>query len=102
MTVERRRVELRQHEDPAQVGVQAVADRHVDEPILAADRHRGLGAELGEGVEPAALAAAQDEREHVAHGSSISRALSPIYQKPTTFHHANPIVSQTAMLATET
>ncbi|MCK7523786.1 MAG: hypothetical protein MZV64_42290 [Ignavibacteriales bacterium] len=42
--VERGRVELRQDEDPAQLGVQAVADRDVDQPVLAADRHRGLRA----------------------------------------------------------
>ena len=38
VAVERRRVELRQHVDAADVSVQTVADRHVDEAILAADR----------------------------------------------------------------
>jgi hypothetical protein len=44
--VQRRRIELRQHEDPADVGVQAVADRDVDQPVLAGDRHGRLRAEL--------------------------------------------------------
>ena len=40
--VERRRVELRQHEDAADVGMQAVADRDVDQAVAAADRDRRL------------------------------------------------------------
>ena len=40
--VERRRVELRQHEDAPDLGVQAAADRDVDQPVPAADRHGGL------------------------------------------------------------
>ena len=46
--VERGRVELRQHEDAPHLGVEAVADRHVDEAVLPADRHRRLGAEFGQ------------------------------------------------------
>ena len=67
--VERRRVELRQHEDAPQVGVQAVADRHVDQAVLAADRHRRLRALLRERKEARSLAAAEDDREHVVHVS---------------------------------
>ena len=48
VTIERRGVELREHVDAPHVGVEAVADRHIDEPVLAADRHRGLRSELGE------------------------------------------------------
>ena len=65
--VERRRVELRQHVDPADVGVQAVADRHVDQPVLAGDRNRGLRAEVGEREQPGAAAAAENEGEDVLH-----------------------------------
>ena len=36
-------VELGEDEDPVDAGVQAVADRDVDQPELAADRHRRLG-----------------------------------------------------------
>ena len=67
VAVERRRVELREHEDAPQVGVQAVADRHVDQAVLAADRHRRLRAMLREREEAAALAAAEDECEGVPH-----------------------------------
>jgi len=42
--VEGSRVELRQHEDAAQFDVEAVADGHIDQPVLAADGHGRLRA----------------------------------------------------------
>ena len=69
--VERRRVELRQHEDAADVRVQAVADRDVDQPVLAGDRHGRLRSELRQRKQPRALAAAKDDGEDfVVHGTS--------------------------------
>jgi hypothetical protein len=47
MVVQRCRVELGQDEDAPQIGVQAVADGHVDETVLSADRHRRFRALLG-------------------------------------------------------
>ena len=71
VAVERRRIELRQHEDPPDVGVHAVADGDVDQAVLAANRHGRLRAMLGEWKEPCAPAAAEDKREHlVVHGHS--------------------------------
>ena len=70
VAVERRGVELRQHEDPLEAGVQAVADRDVDEPVLAAERHRRLRAHVGERKEPRAASAAQDQGQHVIHAPS--------------------------------
>ena len=67
--VERRRVELRQHEHPLQAGVQAVADRNVDEAILAADRYGRLGAHVGQRIEPCAAPPSQNQRKHVVHGA---------------------------------
>ena len=61
--VQRRRVELRQDEDAADIGVQAVADRDVDQPVLAGDRHRGLRSELCEREEPGSLAPAENDRQ---------------------------------------
>ena len=66
MTVERRGIELRQHEDAPDVGVQASADRHVDQAVLPADRHRRLRAGRGQGKETRALAAAEDDGKRVA------------------------------------
>ena len=62
--VERGRVELRQHEDAADVGVQAVADRDVDQAVLAADRDRRLRAVLRERKQARALSAAENDRQN--------------------------------------
>jgi hypothetical protein len=40
VAVERRRVELREHEDPPDVCVEAFTDGDVDETVLAADWNR--------------------------------------------------------------
>ncbi len=74
--VERRRIELREHEDPLEARVHAVADRDVDEPVLAAERHRGLRAHPGERKEAGTASAAEDEREHVVHTATFYRARS--------------------------
>ena len=69
MTIERRGIELRQHENAADVGVQAVADRDVDEAVAAADRHGRLRAMQRQRKEARALPAAQNDREDfVVHG----------------------------------
>ena len=70
VAVERRRVELREHEDLLQPGVEAVADRDVDQPVLPADRHGRLRPHVRERVEPRPASAAEDERQHVVHGAS--------------------------------
>src|SRR5207253_9783694 len=48
VTIERRGIELRQDVDAPDVRVQAITDRNVDETVLAADRHRGLGSRRGQ------------------------------------------------------
>jgi hypothetical protein len=59
--VQRGRVELREQVDALEVGVDAVGDRDVDQAILARQRHRGLGAFLGQREQARALAAAHDD-----------------------------------------
>src|SRR5262249_42547489 len=72
--VERRRIELRQHEDPADVGVHAVADRNVDETVLATDRYRRLRSELRQREHPHTLSTSENERKHfVVHCHDKSR-----------------------------
>jgi hypothetical protein len=66
VAVERRGIELRQYKDATDVGVQASADRHVDQPVLAPDRHGGLGACRGEGKQPGPLTTAENDGERVA------------------------------------
>ncbi len=93
--VERRGIELRQHEDAPDAGVQAVADGDVDEPVLAADRHGRLGAAVGEGVEALALPAAQDDRQNVRHACLPSRSAAVIARPvcPTAILHIRPPAS---------
>ena len=71
VAVERRRVELRQHEDALEAGVQAVADRNVDQPVLARERHGGLRAHVRQREQARAAAAAEDQGQHVIHGSHL-------------------------------
>ena len=54
------RVILGQDGDFIYTGVQAIADRDIDEPVFAADGHGRLGAGLGERIEPGTLSAAHD------------------------------------------
>ena len=63
VAVQRGAVELGQHVDAADAGVQAVADRHVDEAVFPPDRNRGLGAILGQRKEACPGAAAHDDGE---------------------------------------
>ena len=63
--VQRPAVELGEQEDPAEVGVEAVADGDVDQAVLARERHRGLGAVLGQREEAGAGAAAHDDGDDV-------------------------------------
>ena len=44
VAMQRHAVELRQHIDRAQAGVEAIADRDIDQPIFPAQRHGRLGA----------------------------------------------------------
>ena len=60
--VERLRIELRQDENPADVGVQAVADGDVNQTIVPADRHRRLRPILREGKQAGSLTTTQDQR----------------------------------------
>jgi hypothetical protein len=47
--------------------VETVADGHVDEPVLAADRHRRFRSRLRERKQPRTLASAKDDRQNVIH-----------------------------------
>ena len=66
--VQRGGVELGQHIDVADAGVEAVADGDIDQPVFAAERDGGFGAVLGQGEEPFARAAAHDDSEGARQG----------------------------------
>ena len=75
VSVERRRVELRQHEDPADIGVQAVADRDVYEPVFSADGDCGLRALEGEREKTRAPATAEHDGQDLGVYSHDSQML---------------------------
>src|SRR4029450_6039331 len=72
VTIERRRVELRQDEDSPELGVQATADRNIDETVLAADRHSRLGSGMRQRKQSSAAPTPEDDRQDVTHGGSIA------------------------------
>jgi hypothetical protein len=66
MAMQANREILREDVDAIAIAVDAVADRYIDESILAADRHRGLGAKHGERIKAGAASAAKDEAQDIA------------------------------------
>src|ERR1022692_2443117 len=66
--VEALRVELREHEDLTEVRVQAIADRDVDQAVLAADRNGGLRAFERQREQARPAPPPPDDRPHVVHG----------------------------------
>ena len=69
--VEGRGVELRQHEDALEAGMQAVADRDVDQAVLARERNRGLRSHVGQREEARAAPAAENQGQDVIHVVNI-------------------------------
>src|ERR1035437_3776423 len=70
MVVERAGIVLGQNDDVVDVGVDAVGEREVDDPILPAERDRGLGAHGGEDRQPLAFTAGEYHRESSLHTAS--------------------------------
>ena len=70
VTVERRAVELRQHVHLVDAGIDAVADRNINQPILARQRHGRLGPRLGEGEKTGPGSAAKDDGQDSFHQRS--------------------------------
>ncbi len=55
---------LGQHHDPVVAAVGQVGEREVDEPVVAAERNRRLGALAGQREQPLALAPGEHHREN--------------------------------------
>ena len=71
VVVERARVVLGQDDDVVDVRVDAVRQREVDDPVLAAERDGRLGALLGQDRQALALAAGKDHRHRPLHGHGL-------------------------------
>src|SRR5262249_37438311 len=61
VSVQRGRTVLGQDPDVEDAGVHTVGEREVDDAVLARERHRRLGAALGQQAQPRAETAGQDE-----------------------------------------
>ena len=70
---------LGEDHDPQEAGVGQVRQDEVDEPVLAAERHRGLGPIEGQRHQPLAFAAGEDDGQHLGHCRYRSSRLSPEY-----------------------
>ena len=70
VAVERERLVLGEDVDPAQVGVDAVGERDVDDAVDAAEGDGGFGAVAGEGIEPFSRASSQQDSQRVFHPNS--------------------------------
>jgi hypothetical protein len=67
---ERLRLVLREDEHPEDAAVDHVVQREVDDAVLAAERHGGLGALPGERVQARALPTGQDHADRL-HGTGV-------------------------------
>ena len=84
VTVQAHGVELGKHVDPLHAAVDAVGQRHVDDAVLARERHGRLRAVAGQRIEPGATAAAKNQSQNALHshggpsmsGCSCGRPLS--------------------------
>ena len=72
VVVQRAGVVLGQDDDVVDVRVDAVREREIDDPVLAAERHGRLGTLLGEDREALALAAREDHRHRPFHALDAS------------------------------
>ena len=60
------RLVLGQDPDPPDPRIEAVRQGEIDDAELAAEKHRGLGAPVGQLLQPAAAAAGEDQRQRLA------------------------------------
>src|SRR5262249_53230679 len=68
VAIEADRVELRQHVDLIEPAVQAVRNGNVDQAVFARQRDSRFRPQLGQGIQASSFAAAEHERDDVAHG----------------------------------
>ena len=77
VAIQRMRLVLRENADPQISRVHQIRQHEVDEPVGAAEGNRRLGTVRGQRVQPFALAAGQDDAQHVwqfPHVSNLSAA----------------------------
>ena len=78
--VQRVALVLRQHHDLVEVRVDEVREREVDQAVVAAERHGGLGPVRRERREPLALATRENHRQNLAHAEDLPCVLDDLLQ----------------------
>jgi len=68
VSVQGRRVKLRQQKDPVNVGVDAITDRNIDQPVFSRKRDGWLAAFHSKRVETGASTSAHDDSDHIFWG----------------------------------
>ena len=61
------RLVLGRDTDPANAGIDAIAEREIDDAVLATERHRGLGTPIGQLLQPRASPTRQDDGVGIAY-----------------------------------
>ena len=72
MVIQRARVVLGQDDDVVDQRVDAVREREIDDPVLAAEGNRGLRADAGEDREALAFATGEDHGHRPLHASMLT------------------------------
>ena len=90
VAVQRVALVLREHDDPVIAGVDQVRQREVDQAVVAAEGHRRLGPVQRQRRQALALAAREDDREHVGLVGSVHRPASLSRHCRRTVHHTGP------------
>ena len=81
MTIERCAVELRHHVHLVDVGINAVANGNIDQPIFACQRHCGLGPHLGKGIEAGTSTTAKNNRQNSLHAATQLGVAARTYRR---------------------
>ena len=69
MPVQRQRFVLGKDEDAPQIGIDAIGERDIDDPVDPAEGNGWLGSVTGEGVESLARASGQQDSQRILHCS---------------------------------
>jgi hypothetical protein len=64
---------LGQHRDLPDLGVHQVRQHEVDQPVVAAERHRRLGTVLRQRRKPLSLATGKDDAEHPRSAAHVTQ-----------------------------
>ena len=81
MLVQRGGIELSQDEYLVHIGIQTVADRDINDPVLAGQRHGRLASHLSQRIEALASASAHDDAQYVLLHDCSSRACGRIIKE---------------------